>query len=704
MGNEVFNPSHPYQYGIFQEQPAKPGETKILRRPDAFGKDLTTSNLIDRHTQLDCIEYYMKLRPNSNFLGTRKYFPKEKKYGKYIWKSWSEVYNISQQFLYGITKLNLCPEIEFNDESLGEEEKKMRFMGIYSRNREEWLIGSFGCQMDSITIVTLYDTLGINSIEYILKETELTTIIAETKNFEKIISIKESNKFGNVKNIISLNCNDEDPKLQENIEKLTNLGLNVIPYERIINTGKKCIEEKDEEILNKEYKKSKPDSVFLICYTSGTVDNPKGAMVTQHSLVLATNVMYTIGYHLSGVDKIYSFLPLAHIMEQLIFSVCLVYGTQTGFSSGSLNRLLEDLQQLKPTYFCAVPRVYEKIYSSILDNINKKGVIVKKLFETALNIKVNNYEKYGKLTHAFYDMIFFNKIKNLMGGELEWMLSGGAPLQRDILQRLKVMVGVPLVQGYGQTENAGSALLNSIHDTSCGTTGGLQNTAELKLIDLPDFGYLSTDINPITGIHEPRGEICFRGDTVFKGYFRNPEETNRILDKDGWLHSGDVGVILTGSGNSIKIIDRVKSLFKLSQGEYVAPDKVQTILVNSKYINQIFLYGDSHFSYAIALIYPELKECVDFLKNKNNNEISNKNSDEIKIEDICDNKDLKNEIIKDCDEIGRKYDLKGFELPKKILILKEPFTLENNLLTPTLKLKGKEIKNKYSKEIKDMYI
>ena len=704
MGNEVFNPSHPYQYGIFQEQPAKPGETKILRRPDAFGKDLTTSNLIDRHTQLDCIEYYMKLRPNSNFLGTRKYFPKEKKYGKYIWKSWSEVYNISQQFLYGITKLNLCPEIEFNDESLGEEEKKMRFMGIYSRNREEWLIGSFGCQMDSITIVTLYDTLGINSIEYILKETELTTIIAETKNFEKIISIKESNKFGNVKNIISLNCNDEDPKLQENIEKLTNLGLNVIPYERIINTGKKCIEEKDEEILNKEYKKSKPDSVFLICYTSGTVDNPKGAMVTQHSLVLATNVMYTIGYHLSGVDKIYSFLPLAHIMEQLIFSVCLVYGTQTGFSSGSLNRLLEDLQQLKPTYFCAVPRVYEKIYSSILENINKKGIIVKKLFETALNIKVNNYEKYGKLTHAFYDMIFFNKIKNLMGGELEWMLSGGAPLQRDILQRLKVMVGVPLVQGYGQTENAGSALLNSIHDTSCGTTGGLQNTAELKLIDLPDFGYLSTDINPITGIHEPRGEICFRGDTVFKGYFRNPEETNRILDKDGWLHSGDVGVILTGSGNSIKIIDRVKSLFKLSQGEYVAPDKVQTILVNSKYINQIFLYGDSHFSYAIALIYPELKECVDFLKNKNNNEISNKNSDEIKIEDICDNKDLKNEIIKDCDEIGRKYDLKGFELPKKILILKEPFTLENNLLTPTLKLKGKEIKNKYNKEIKSLYI
>ena len=644
----------------------------------------------------------MKLRPNSNFLGTREYFPKEKKYGKYIWKSWSEIYNISKYFLYGITKYNLCPEISVNDETLGGE-TKMKFMGIYSRNREEWLVGSFGCQMDSIAIVTLYDTLGINSIEYILNETELTTIIAETKTFEKIIDIKKNNKFGKVENIISLKCNDEDPNLEGNIKELESLGLKIIPYETIIDEGKKCIDEQNQEILNKTYKKSKPDSVFLICYTSGTIDNPKGAMVTQHSLVLATNVMYTIGYHLSGVDRILSFLPLAHIMEQLIFSVCLVFGTQTGFSSGSLQRLLEDIQYLKPTYFCAVPRVYEKIYSLIMENINKKGTIIKKLFEVGLDIKVNNYEKYGKLDHAFYDLIFFNKIKNLMGGELQWMLSGGAPLQREILQRLKVMVGCPLVNGYGQTENAGSALLNSIYDTACGTTGGIQNTTELKLIDLPEYGYYSIDVNPITGNPEPRGEICFRGDTVFKGYFKNPEETKKILEKDGWLHSGDVGMILTNSGNSLKIIDRVKSLFKLSQGEYVAPDKIQTILVNSKYINQMFLYGDSHYSYAVALVYPELNECIEYLKKKENG-IDYIKYDKYTIDDLCENKNIQDEILRDCDELGRKNDLKGFELPKKIKLIKEPFSLENNLLTPTLKLKGKEIKMKYSEEIKNMYI
>ena len=697
MGNEVFNDSHPFQYGVFTTDP-KPGETPIMRRPDSI-KSLTKKNIIDRQTQIGCIEYYKNLRPNSNFLGTREYFPKEKKYGKYIWKSWAQVYDIATFFLYGITKLKLCPEISVKDEILVE--KNMRFMGIYSRNREEWIIGSIGCQMDSITIVTLYDTLGKNSIEFILNQTELTTIIAETKNFETIIKLKEQNKLGKVKNIIYLKCNEEDDNLEKNKENIIKLGINLINYETVISTGKKCLEEKDEEIINKHYKKVKEDDIFLICYSSGTVDNPKGAMVTTRSLTVGTNVMMTIGWHLSGVDRILSFLPLAHIMEQLIFSVCLVYGTQTGFSCGDTRLLLEDVQALQPTYFCAVPRVYEKIYKNIMDTVSSKGTLVKKIFDAALNLKIKNYEKYGKLNHAFFDPLFFTKIRNSFGGKLCWMLSGGAALQKDILQGMKVMVGCPLVQGYGQTENAGSALLNSIYDTTSGTTGGLQNTAELKLIDLPEFGYYSTDVNPLTGINEPRGEICFRGDTVFKGYFKNIEETKKILDEEGWYHSGDVGVILIDKGNSIKIIDRAKNLFKLSQGEFVAPDKIQIILMNSKYINQIFIYGESQFNYAIALVYPELNECVEYLKaDKKMGEV---NYDKINLDDLCRNKIMEEEILRDCELIGRKFDLKGFEIPKKIRIIKEAFSLENNLMTPTLKLKTKNIRMKYNQDIHEMY-
>ena len=698
MGNEAFNKINPYQYGVFKSGP-KPGETAILVHPDSI-RGLSKINFIDRYTQIDCVEYYMEKRPNSNFIGTREYNPTTKKYGKYIWKSWAQIYDLSKLFLYGITKFNLCPEVSINDDILGKN-KIMRFMGIYSRNREEWIVGNFGCQMNSITIVTIYDTLGMNSMEFIFKQTELSTILAESKNLGKILKLKEENKLANVKNIIYICCNEEDTNLEETKAKLKNVGLNLISYETIISTGQKCLEEKDKFILDKKYKKVLPDDIFLICYTSGSTDNPKGVMISPRALTLATNFMYTVGYHLTYEDIILSVLPLAHIMEQVLFTISLVYGSQIGYYSGSINRFLDDIQTLKPTYFCAVPRIFERFYKTIMDVVNKKGAFYKIIFNKALAIKLYNYEKYGKLSHAFFDALLFNEMKNIFGGKIVWMMSGAAALKLEILKTLRVILGCPLIQAYGQTEGSGSAILNSIHDTSDVTVGGLENTNELKLVDLPEFNYLSTDVNPETGDPEPRGEICIRGNCIFKGYFKNTEETNRIIDKDGWLHSGDVGVILTKNGNSLKVIDRVKNLFKLSQGEYVAPDKVQNILIHSKYIHQIFLYGESQYNYAVALVFPELNECIKFLEeNKKLGEIDYGN---INYDGLYKNKIMEDEIVKDCDLLGRKFGLKGFELPKKIRIIKEQFSVENNLMTPTLKLRLKNIRNKYYVEIKSLY-
>ena len=260
MGNEVFDNSHPFQYGVFITD-KKERETPILRRPDSV-KALANKNIIDRYTQLECVEYYINLRPNSKCLGTREYFPKEKKYGEYTWKSWSEVYDLSKLFLYGITKFNLCPEILVKDELLGGE-KNMRFMGIYSKNREEWIVGSFGCQMDSIIIVPLYDTLGMKSIEYILNQTEMTTIILERKKLENILKLKEEDKLNKVKNIIYLKSDEEVKDFEEIKEKLIKLGLNIISYETIISTGKKCLEEKEKEIIEKKYRKVRPEDIFF---------------------------------------------------------------------------------------------------------------------------------------------------------------------------------------------------------------------------------------------------------------------------------------------------------------------------------------------------------------------------------------------------------------------------------------------------------
>ena len=694
MGNEVFNEYHPYQYAVFKTKP-KPGESGILVRPESV-KCLVKKNYIDRYSPIDCVEYYKEKRPNSNFLGTREYNPITKKYGKYIWKSWVQIYDLAKFFLYGITKFKLCPEIDVDKDN----NEKMRFLGFYSRTREEWMIGSLGCQLDSIAVVTIYDTLGINSIEFILKQTELTTILAESNNLEMILKMKEQNKLHNVKNIIYIHCNEEKECLETTKEKLKNLGVNLIAYETIITTGKDCFEKKDNEILDRNYKKILPDDIFLICYTSGTTDNPKGVMISGRSIQLTPNFMYIVGYHLTEEDKMLSFLPYAHLMEHMLFSANLVFGTQTGYYSGDISRLAEDAQVLQPTYFGAVPRIYERIYYSIMDDVNKKGGFYKKMFEKALEIKLYNYQKYGKLNHAFFDPIFFSKIKNLFGGKVSYMISGSAAMKADIMQKLKVMIGCPFVQGYGQTEGGGTCFLNNMNDTSAGTIGAIENTSEIKLVDLPEFNYHSTDINPETGAPEPRGEVCLRG-CFFKGYFKNKDETNLIIDKDGWLHSGDVGAILTNYGNCLKIIDRVKNIFKLSQGEYVAPDKVQNILVNSKYVKQIFLDGESQYNYAVALIYPELDECIKFLKE--NKKMSDIDYNKLTYDDLFENKIMENEIVKDCDLVGRKSGLKGFELPKKIRIINEPFSVENNLMTPTLKYKPKNIKIKYKEELKKLY-
>ena len=263
------------------------------------------------------------------------------------------------------------------------------------------------------------------------------------------------------------------------------------------------------------------------------------------------------------------------------------------------------------------------------------------------------------------------------------------------------MLGLGFVQGYGQTEGTGAAIVCSYHDTIPGTIGGVSNTIELKLVDLPDINYLSTDVNPKTGAPEPKGEVCSRGQFIMKGYFKDMKHYRESVDEDGWLHSGDVGVILGGQGNVLKIIDRVKNLFKLSQGEYVAPDKVQKILMNSKYVNQLFLHGESLYNYAIALVYPELNECIAFLKE--GKKLGDIDYDKITYKDLPENKIMENEIAKDCDRVGRQYGLKGFEIPKKIRIISEGFTPQNNLMTATLKLKLTDIRVKYIDVLKKLY-
>lgn len=184
----------------------------------------------------------------------------------------------------------------------------------------------------------------------------------------------------------------------------------------------------------------------------------------------------------------------------------------------------------------------------------------------------------------------FNKTKAALGGRVKICATGGAPISADVLQLLKVTLCVPIQEGYGSTESTGASFSTSIYDPEVGHVGGIKPNMEFKLEDIPDMSYLSTDKDE-NGNPTPRGEICIRGHSIFKGYYKLPEKTAESIDSEGWLHTGDVGLLKPNG--SLKIIDRKKNLFKLAQGEYIAPEKIENIYVTSPYADEVFIYGDT---------------------------------------------------------------------------------------------------------------
>ena len=689
MGNILQDSSSkkPFQYGVFLDGPEREGETKILRRPDTAKSGLIPSDVYNLGCIIRAFDRCLNKFPNREFLGTRKYISKDK-YGDYQWRTYKDIDELSDYFLYGIHELGLCPEIE--SDMKGE---KYKFFGIYSKNREEWIIADLACQKNSITVVTVYDTLGLGAVEFIFKQTLLTSLIMESKSLKNIIKLKKENKLSNLVNIVVISCED-DPELETNFKMCQELGLNMYHYDDVIKLGKKYSTNNSNK---PEFKRATPDTIMTFCYTSGTTGNPKGAMIPNNCIMAAVTAMKSIGITLNDTDVYLSFLPLAHIMEQLIFAATLIYGCKIGFFTGSPLHIVDDAKALKPTFFCGVPRIFTKLYEVIMKTINNNPSQVKKRIALkAIETKLYNYEKYGVLKHIVYDRLVFDKIRSTLGGNLKWMLVGSAPIKSEILKFLRIAFCCPIVEGYGQTEDCAGVLLSNINDTSAGHLGGLSGCCELKLVDVPELGYSTKDRNS-KGEWEPRGEICIRGSNVFKGYYKEPEKTRETIDKDGWLHSGDVGLIMTSFGNAIKIIDRAKNIFKLSQGEYVASEKVEGILANSKYVEQIFIHGEGVQSYIVAIVSPNKGECVTFLKEKGIDTTKEE------VQKYYSNEELIKEVLKDMDQVGRSNDLKGFEIPKRVYLTAEQFSIDNNMLTPTMKLKTVEIMKRYKKEIENMY-
>lgn len=373
----------------------------------------------------------------------------------------------------------------------------------------------------------------------------------------------------------------------------------------------------------------------------------------------------------------------------------LASGAHIGFSSGEPRKLMDDIQALRPTVLLSVPRLFSRIVDKVQSESKKKSELSRLLFEYGLRMKLSRLSSTGAVTHALWDALVFNKAKVLLGGRCRFMLSGSAPLDPMVRDKMKAIFCIPLVEGYGMTETTGGTLLSHPLDSASDHVGGPLGCCEVRLRVVEDMGYevhhvTPTERNPYA---YPTGELCVRGHSVSPGYFRSPQETKKVLDDQGWLHTGDIAAMLPNG--AFKLVDRKKNIFKLSQGEYVAPEKIENVYAQAKLVSQIFVFGYSTESFLVGIVVPEMHAARTRLLR---NEASTQTD-----EQVCEDERLRKAIMEELSSIGKIGGLRGFECVKDVMLTPHPFSLENDLLTPTFKLKRFTAQKVFKEQIDQMY-
>ena len=443
-----------------------------------------------------------------------------------------------------------------------------------------------------------------------------------------------------------------------------------------------------------------PESPCIIMYTSGSTGNPKGVIVTHQNLVKSVNSYL---YHLNNMemsqnDMYIGYLPLAHVLELIAENMMMVFGVAIGYSTpNTLNDKSSMIKKgqkgdatiLKPTFIACVPLVLERIYKGVYDGVKKKGNFFENLFDYCVKYKMAATAR-GEVT-PIMDRLIFKGVRQLLGGKVRVILSGGAPLSPESHAFIRSCMGCPLLQGYGLTETTACATGMTLDENSTGRVGPPIQGINIRLENWEEGNYRVTD-KP-----RPRGEILIGGKNITAGYYKQPEKTAEeyFVDSHGmrWFRSGDIGEV--EKDGSLKIIDRKKDLVKLQFGEYVSLGKVESVLKTCSIVENICVYGDSTKSYVVALLCPDRGNLLKLAKKIGKTETD--------ISALCGDKDLTGSVLRELVQYGKQLMLEKFELPGAVTICQEMWTLESELVTAAFKLKRKPIQQFYQVDINRMY-
>lgn len=610
-------------------------------------------------------------------LGYRKKISAKDYENKYSYYSYGTLHKNAKNFA---KNLHERPDLIYSDTY---EDKPFKLIGLFSKNCSEWVMTDVGCQLDSITTVTLYSTLGVDAFEYICNQTLISTMCVSPDLISMLVDCKTKFNLTSLKNVILFDITVEPTS--EDLNKMIDCGLHVISFKKLI--------EENNSVKDDMLTLSSPDTVMTICYTSGTTGNPKGVMLTQRNMVSGLEICIRdskVPLDENGAHM--SFLPLAHIMERFVVSGYMNYGGRIGFLSGTIRETLaKDIEYLRPTLLFVVPRVMQTLRQKLFAKFDELPLIKRKMIYKGLEIKKKNYEKYGVITHSFFDQIIFKKIRDSFGGRLKVILCASAPLSKDLAMEFRLLLSIPIIEAWGMTELSGAGITSTTEDYTNYTCGGVISTSLMKLIDVPELNYTSQTV--FEGKNCPSGEICIKGPAVCLGYYKNQKETQSTIDNEGFFHTGDIGRIIPHFNNGIRIIDRVKEIFKLSQGEYIIPNKLENVYGRSKYVAQILIYGNATKNHIIAIINPNKKDCCEFLHMTHDDPI----------EKIYNSPELEEEIRNDLLKMAEEAQFNSLEKVRYFILTQEEFSVDNGCLTPTLKPVRKKIEPRYKDQIEALY-
>ena len=586
----------------------------------------------------DCLDYQLKKLPLADMFAAKE---------GGTWKKYStaEVVDIVNQLAAGLLHLGISP----NDMSIEGRDK----VAIISKNRPEWLMLDLAVQKIGSALVPIYPTISVNELLFILNDSQA-----------KVIFVNDEDLFLKVKSI-----KDQVPSLQH-----------VFTFEHVPNAvyWKDCLQQATADKLaaiENISSKIKPSDLATIIYTSGTTGTPKGVMLSHNNIISNVCDSNCVFEEIDVAGKrALSFLPLNHIFERMV-SYIYIYNGVSVYYAENMDKIAANLKEVKPLVFTTVPRLLEKVYEGIMAKAATLTGIKKNLFNWALSLglkyDINKKMGFGyNLQLALANKLVFSKWRDALGANVRAIVTGSAACQVKLL-KVFTAAKVPILEGYGLTETSPVISVNrmNVNNRMFGTVGTIIENVQVQIAE--------------------DGEILCKGPNVMMGYYKRPDLTEEVI-KDGWFHTGDIGVIV--DNKFLKITDRKKEIFKTSGGKYVAPQPIENKMKESKWIEQMMVVGAGE-KFTSALIVPAFNPLKEWCGERG---ISfNGNESIIRNEKVL-------ELIKDAVE-RYNQNFNQVEQIKKFELLPREWSVEGGELTPTLKLKRKVILEKYRDAISRIY-